>query len=235
MNNDERPFQEEDTENRQFTVDENNIQNNESKSFFTKKRIILLIVLIIILALIGLVVLGSTPQYNEGDVSPSSSNLTLKYNNDLSNYYKQEISSGKNLGDLYQNVEEYNGVIKLDLLKVNWKETNESNVDYAKSYCIDELQEALKNPNDYNVSITFYDKDGKQLDTKLVGNDITLELSNNLLTVNVDSNKTSDMVTTKNKCSNSTSAKFMLSYYYGNSNYIITSMLNNDTFTVKHA
>lgn len=243
MDKDERQFQEENTENN-VSLDQNNMQENninpnnvedEPKSFFTKKRIILLILAIIILAIIGLVIIGSTPVYNEGNVTPVSSNLTLTYNNDLSNYYRQEVSSGKNLGDLYKNVEEYNGVIKIDLLNVSWKETNDSDVSYAENYCYSDLKEALNNPNNYNASLTFYDKDGKELDTKLLANDFKLEINNNLLTVTVDSNKTSDLTLTKNKCSNSTSAKFTISYVYGSNKHLINSVLDNETFTVKHA
>jgi hypothetical protein len=244
MDNDRKQFQEENTQTNDFESNDNSFQQNnynpnyekdESKSFFTKRKIILLILVIIILVVIGIFIIGSTPINNEGNLTPTSSNLTLKYNNDMSNYYRQDVSTGKNLGDLYMNVQEYNGVIKLDLLNVTWKETNESDTNYAKSYCYDDLKEALNNPGDYNASITFYDKNGNEAGTKLVGNDLKLDVNNNLLTVTVDANKTSDMVVTKNDCSNITSAQFTINYRVGSNNYVINSVLDNNTLTVQHA
>ncbi|MBE6493699.1 MAG: hypothetical protein E7Z84_03705 [Methanosphaera stadtmanae] len=212
----------------------NNTEKQSKSSFFTKKKILLIIGIIIILLLIGIIIIATSPMYNEGNVLPNSSNLTLNYNNDLSIYYREEIATGKNLGDLYMNVEEYDGIITLDLSKVNWKDTDTSNIDYAKEYSAEDLKESLKDPNTYNVSITFYDKNNNQLNTTLSGNDIKMDLNGNILTITVKSNRTSDMLLTKNNCENTNSAKLKLSYNYGFNDYVIYSDLTGENLVVNH-
>lgn len=212
----------------------NNFDNQSKKSFFTKKKILIIIGIIIILLLIGLVLIATSPMYNEGNVLPESSNLTLNYNNDLSAYYREELSTGKNLGDLYINVEEYDGVITLDLNKVNWKKTDTSDINYAKDYAADDLKQSLEDVNSYNVSITFYDKNNNQLNTTLSGNDLNLGLNGNILTITVKSNRTSDMLVTKNNCENTNSAKLKLSYNYGFNDYVIYSDLTGENLVVNH-
>lgn len=211
-----------------------NSENNFKKllSYLKNKKIIAII--IIILVIIILACLLSYSSTNTGEVEVESSNLTLKYNNDKSAYYMEEIATGKNLGDAYINKEEYEGVFTIDLLKVNWKQTNQSDVDYAKDYCIDDLNSTINNPENYVASITIYDKDGNPVGSQLLGGDIKLDLDRNILKATVNSNHSSNITLTKNNCNNASYAIFKLNYINGGVNYTITSRISDDKFNVTH-
>jgi len=146
----------------------------------------------------------------------------------------QEVASGKNLGDAYINKEEYDGIITIDLSNVQWKQTNESDIDYAKDYFIEDLNSTINNPENYVVSITIYDKDGNPVGSNLVGRDIKLDLDKNLLTATIHSNHSSNITLQKNNCDKATYAVFKLNYINANVNYTITSNLTDNKFNVMH-
>lgn len=158
-------------------------------------------IMIIILAIIVLIfAFGNSYPANMGDVNLTTSNVTLKYNNDKCGIYTYTNEYGKT-ESLYYDNKYLEGQITIDLSNVKWSEEFNESFDnpnngsyftdsaYANDYFLEDIQNDFNTNLNKTVSIEYYNKSTPVgVDDNSVKKNTTIikdmSLNGNILTIN---------------------------------------------------
>jgi hypothetical protein len=244
------------------------------------KKLICVVAILAVFAGIGLLMMGGNQDTNttdggssifnqpsifydsEGKVSPSSSDLALYYNNDMSiyGYYVNDVFQGM----AYYDDADIKGVVTMDLSKVKWDKDYDpssysdstyehvNDVKHAKKNFADTVQKDYKDGKlDLTVTMDFYKSNGKHVKSLYELNDygdkMKVSLKKGILKVkvkhkfNTNSTKISNDVpydgalSQKQSDFSKTSKAIITATFKGDDyEYVVTSTLKGDNFYLIH-
>lgn len=244
------------------------------------KKLICVVAILAVFAGIGLLMMGGNQDTNttdggssifnqpsifydsEGKVSPSSSDLALYYNNDMSiyGYYVNDVFQGM----AYYDDADIKGVVTMDLSKVKWDKDYDpssysdstyehvNDVKHAKKNFADTVQKDYKDGKlDLTVTMDFYKSNGKHVKSLYELNDygdkMKVSLKKGILKVkvkhkfNTNSTKISNDVPydgalsqKQSDFSKTSKAKITAIFKGDDYEYVVTSTLKGDNFYLIH-
>ena len=199
---------------------------------------------------------------SQGKLSPSSSDLTLYYNNDMSiyGYYVNDVFQGM----AYYDDADIKGVITLDLSKVKWDKDYDpssysdssyehvNDVKHAKKTFADTIQKDYKNGDlDMTVYMDFYKSNGKDVkslyELSEYGSGMKVSIKHGIMKIkikhkfNTNSTKISNDVPydgalseKQSDFSKTSKAKIVATFKGTDYEYVVKTTLKGDNFYIVH-